>query len=159
MLICLKYLTCLNGRLDYFEEMSVKRGGTGSNNSSKTKKDDLLSKEEEFKRLNDELEKKTNNIVYEAEQILKAHERNLADTDYLSRLVGDLDENVDPSQIDNRPIRINSQPPVKFKVEDDLKKIIQKATKDDDDFDGRKSEELDIVPKVASEMSSDAQIR
>ena len=142
--------------------MSTRRGGSSSSKSSATvKKDDLLSKEEEFKRLNAELEKKTTNIVYEAEQVLKAQERNQADSEYLTKLVDGLNERTADS-FNQRPYRIESQQPARFKVEDDLKKFIQNAAKDDlddDDFDGRKSEELNIVPKVANEMSSDAQIR
>lgn len=129
--------------------MSTRRGG-GSGKSS-TKKDDLLSKEEEFKRLNAELEKKTTNIVYEAEQMLKAQERNQSDTEYLSKLI---DENVNQFE---RPLKlVEAQQPVKFKVEDDFKKFIQDVCSEAD-FDSHKSE--DIVPKVANEMSSDAQIR
>lgn len=135
---------------------------TSSSQKGSAKKDDLLSKEEEFKRLNAELEKKTTNIVYEAEQVLKAQERNQADTDYLMKLVGDLKES--PDNYESRPVRVESQQPLKFRVDDDLKKLIQNAARDDDatseiGFDGRKSEDLNIIPKVASEMSSDAQIR
>lgn len=128
---------------------SSKRSGK----SSTTKKDDLLSKEEEFKRLNAELEKKTTSIVYEAEQVLRAQEKNQADTDYFSKLLTE--------EVPGQPLRVESQAPVKFKVDDDLKKIIQDVAMDGEDsdvgFDGGKSE--DVVPKVANQMSSDAQIR
>lgn len=144
--------------------MSTRRTTGSKTSSTGGKKDDLLSKEEEFKRLNAELEKKTSNIVYEAEQVLKAQERNQVDSEYLSKLMSQYPD----TQIDEHrppPVRIDNQhqQPLKFRVDDDLKKLIQNAAavnEDDLDFDGRKSgDELGIVPKVASEMSSDAQIR
>ena len=46
----------------------------------------LLDKEEEYKRLNDELEKKTATLVYEAEQVLKANEKLLNEADYLEKI-------------------------------------------------------------------------
>jgi hypothetical protein len=46
-------------------------------NTSSVPKNDLLSKEEEYKRLNAELEKKTATLVYEAEKVLKANEKFL----------------------------------------------------------------------------------
>lgn len=49
----------------------------------------LLTKEEEYKRLNAELEKKTANLVFEAEQVLKANEKLIHETDYLNR-IGDV---------------------------------------------------------------------
>ncbi len=61
-------------------------------NAGATKKDEFLNKEEEYKRLNAELEKKTANLVYEAEQVLKANEKLLSDTDYLNK-VADIDLN------------------------------------------------------------------
>lgn len=143
--------------------MSTRRTTGSKSSSSVSKKDDLLSKEEEFKRLNAELEKKTNNIVYQADQVLKAHERNQVDSEYLSRLIDQYPAETQLQDIQRPPLRIESrqQQPSTFKVDDDLKKIIQFASNDDDDadFDGRKSDELGIVPKVANEMSSDAQIR
>lgn len=51
--------------------------------SSKTA---LETKEEEYKRLNEELEKKTANLVFEAEQALKANERLIHETDYLNKI-------------------------------------------------------------------------
>lgn len=143
--------------------MSSRRTTSSKSGSAASKKDDLLSKEEEFKRLNAELEKKTHNIVYEAEQVLKAHERNEVDSEYLSRLIDQYPSETQPNEVPRPPFRIESQTqqPVKFRVDEDLRKLIQNASKDGDDldFDGRKSDELGIVPKVANEMSSDAQIR
>lgn len=50
----------------------------------------LLDKEEEYKKLNAELEKKTANLVFEAEQVLKANEKLIHETDYLNK-IGDID--------------------------------------------------------------------
>lgn len=46
----------------------------------------LETKEEEYKRLNEELEKKTANLVFEAEQALKANEKLIHETDYLNKI-------------------------------------------------------------------------
>ncbi len=48
----------------------------------------LESKEEEYKRLNEELEKKTAHLVFEAEQALRANEKLIHETDYLNKIGG-----------------------------------------------------------------------
>ena len=50
----------------------------------------LLTKEEEYKRLNAELEKKTATLVFEAEQVLRANEKLIHETDYLNK-IGEVD--------------------------------------------------------------------
>ena len=52
----------------------------GDNNSY------LQNKEEEYKRLNAELEKKTATLVFEAEQVLRANEKLLNEADYLDKI-------------------------------------------------------------------------
>ena len=73
---------------------SVKSGHRLASSSSKMSsqpetvdtRSTLLHKEEEYKRLNAELEKKTANLVYEAEQVLKANEKLINETDYLNKI-------------------------------------------------------------------------
>ena len=60
---------------------SAKISSTGEDSKSH-----LLNKEEEYKRLNAELEKKTATLVYEAEQVLKANERVISETSYLNKM-------------------------------------------------------------------------
>jgi hypothetical protein len=78
--------------------------------ASNTKKDELLNKEEEYKRLNAELEKKTANLVYEAEQVLKANEKLLSDTDYLNKV----------ADIDMSTMGLGNRPPAQAKVASNL---------------------------------------
>lgn len=63
---------------------------TFNNNSddqrATSSKSALETKEEEYKRLNEELEKKTANLVFEAEQALKANEKLIHETDYLNKI-------------------------------------------------------------------------
>jgi hypothetical protein len=75
-----------------------------SNDASHTDtRSTLLNKEEEYKRLNAELEKKTANLVYEAEQVLKANEKLIHETDYLNKI-----SDVDFLNTDDRKAEISS---------------------------------------------------
>lgn len=104
-----------------------------NNFQDEPKKDDLLTKEEEYKRLNEELEKKTAFLVYEAEQVLKENEKLLNNSDYYHK--------------------IDSEPVFEF----------LKAEKNSDPVDVSVSYEQSnselVMPKAAGEMSNEAQIR
>ncbi|CAF0812083.1 unnamed protein product [Brachionus calyciflorus] len=108
------------------------------------KKDDLLTKEEEYKRMNEELEKKTAHLVFEAEQVLKANERFLFDTEYLDRI----------EQETSKKIAGYVEEPIK-KPEPVLKQI--QDYEDDDEYQFQS--DINILPKAANEMSNEAQIR
>jgi len=73
----------------------------------------LLNKEEEYKRLNDELEKKTATLVYEAEQVLKANEKLLNEADYLDKIS---DVNFLHTDNDKVVTRLNEKSQNKIKV-------------------------------------------
>jgi hypothetical protein len=154
-----------------------------------TKKDEFLNKEEEYKRLNAELEKKTANLVYEAEQVLKANEKLLNDTDYLNK-VADIDFNTlgvksTATKNASAPIKISTvNQSTKFKPNnnildfDEISKFranINKEMGDDenepnendsnyDQINAYLSENIDedrhqMIPRAANEMSNEAQIR
>ena len=69
-----------------FSSATASATAQGRGKSATTNANYLLDKEEEYKRLNDELEKKTATLVYEAEQVLKANEKLLNEADYLDKI-------------------------------------------------------------------------
>ena len=73
------------------------------NSSAEPIKNHLLTKEEEYKRLNAELEKKTATLVFEAEQVLKANERLLNEASQLENNVGVKTNDDKNEQRDGRP--------------------------------------------------------
>lgn len=150
------------------------------------KEDPYLTKEEEYKRLNAELEKKTANLVYEAEQVLKANEKLLNDTEYLNR-IAEIDS-THQVKVPTAPIPIvklsNLNQTNKFKSNlvdlDDLTRFkanIDKQIEEssmsnreeveynnsvldtflaDNNFD---EDKFNMIPRAANEMSNEAQIR
>jgi hypothetical protein len=151
-------------------------------NITSVPKNDLLSKEEEYKRLNAELEKKTATLVYEAEQVLKANEKLLQDADHLNK-ISDVDFLRDDkirskSFIGNKTGNLNLIDDKELNL---FKKKINRIENEDDDeneehLEQKENEyeetdllgklimnkdnfESNLIPKVANEMSSEAQIR
>ena len=153
-------------------------------NTPNVPKNDLLSKEEEYKRLNAELEKKTATLVYEAEQVLKANERLLQDADHLNK-ISDIDFLRDDKKrsksfigggggnnlnlIDDKELNSFKKKINRIENEEDENENVEKQHNDyeetnDDDLLGRlimnkDNLESNLIPKVANEMSSEAQIR
>ncbi|RNA31481.1 testis-expressed sequence 9 [Brachionus plicatilis] len=105
----------------------------GSSQQAEAKKDDLLSKEEEYKRLNEELEKKTAHLVYEAEQVLRENEKLLNDSDYYHK--------------------IDTEPVFEFLKAEKMGYPVEEST----NYEQTASELM--MPKAANEMSNEAQIR
>jgi len=136
----------------------------------------LLDKEEEYKRLNEELEKKTANLVYEAEQVLKANEKLLNEADYLDKisdvnfLQNDRKTTAKSSshanikskdEDDNDEEREEEEEVFKFQMNKKKLGLIEKNQLDndvdnDDDYYEANSA---LVPRQANEMSNEAQIR
>lgn len=104
-----------------------------TNFQDEPKKDDLLTKEEEYKRLNEELEKKTAYLVYEAEQVLKENEKLLNNSDYYHK--------------------IDSEPMFEFLRPEKNNNLVDESVSYE-----QTSSEL-VMPKTAGEMSNEAQIR
>ena len=69
---------------------SANNSKVSAKNEPADSRNTLLNKEEEYKKLNAELEKKTANLVFEAEQVLKANEKLIHETDYLNK-IGEID--------------------------------------------------------------------
>lgn len=128
----------------------------------------LLDKEEEYKRLNAELEKKTANLVYEAEQVLKANEKLINEADYLDKIT-------DVNFLNNETIskqKFSHKETSKSNLVDinelaHLKQTISNFENDndyddDDNNDENQTEQLQsnqLIPRSANEMSNEAQIR
>ena len=119
----------------------------------------LLNKEEEYKRLNAELEKKTATLVYEADQVLKANERHLFarqsttnDTTSNNTAPNGRQE-ADEYEHLRRMMRSHTT----ATTNTDLANRVADA--DDDDEGGGQMTATGIMPQGASEMSSDAQLR
>lgn len=148
----------------------------------------LQTKEEEYKRLNAELEKKTANLVFEAEQVLKANEKLIHETDYLNKISDvnfrDIEDEKGTYLSNNR--MVNKSELSQFKetinnLEDsDMEEIYEHNEIEDDEVNHRQrtsgtgirglvnkivddedaSENTNgFMPKSANEMSSVAQIR
>ena len=147
------------------------------------KKDELRDKEEEYKRLNAELEKKTANLVYEAEQVLKANEKLLSDTDYLNKIA-----DIDMRTISTKPDPVstikltNVNQANKFKSNlldfDEISTFKTNINKELESEYGQggenisfnnlntflttnedEEEKMNMIPRAANEMSNEAQIR
>lgn len=126
----------------------------------------LLNKEEEYKRLNAELEKKTATLVYEAEQVLKANEKLINETDYLDRIT-------DINFLNNETIKKQTREKTQHSLIDlnelaHFKQTINNLEDnqlDEDDYHSTEQTEettptdRQLFPKSANDMSSDAQIR
>ncbi len=129
----------------------------------------LLDKEEEYKRLNAELEKKTANLVYEAEQVLKANEKLINEADYLDKIT-------DVNFLNNETIskqKFLHKETSKSNLIDinelaHLKQTISNFENDnhyddDDNNDENRTEQMlqsnQLIPRSANEMSNEAQIR
>ena len=133
-------------------------------------KNEFLTKEEEYKRLNDELEKKTANLVYEAEQVLKANEKLFQEVNLIGKI----------SEVDYKTLLMDEEKPsekrtnlnaaAKFMDLNELKSF--KKTIDNielshglkervevDEEDVGDEDESAVMPRVANEMSNDAHIR
>jgi hypothetical protein len=140
-------------------------------NSGKNKemKNEFLTKEEEYKRLNDELEKKTANLVYEAEQVLKANEKlfqevnligKISEVDYKTFLMDEEKPNEKRTNMNaGKFMDLNELKSFKKTIDNielshGLKEKGEYNAEEDDDED-----ESSVMPKVANEMSNDAQIR
>jgi hypothetical protein len=154
---------------------------TFNDSNTSVLKNDLLSKEEEYKRLNAELEKKTATLVYEAEQVLKANEKLLQDADHLNK-ISEVDFLRDDKAIGKSFIGSNKTGNLNLIDDKELnlfkKKINRIQNENDEDEQAEKQEndyeetdflgklimnkdniESNLIPKVANEMSSEAQIR
>lgn len=134
--------------------------------------DPLLSKEEEYRRLNEELERKTAALVRDAEEALKANEYLINEADQLSKIS---DINFLTNEAIGSDNATSSKPPRKEKSNlfdvNDLAKF--KQTIDNLEGDENQNDEeayndnLDdvdtktnmLIPKSANEMSNEAQIR
>ena len=157
--------------------------------SAKAYTNDLLSKEEEYKRLNEELEKKTQNLVFEAEQVLKANEKLLNEADYLNKIseVDFLSEKrITPSKPNKKNVsnlldanEISSFKRTIMNIEskneyDDRDEEFRGSTIEDNEPRGSSLEkelsafyaskdkmDLDpsLMPRAANDMSNEAQIR
>jgi hypothetical protein len=135
----------------------------------------LMSKEEEYLKLNAELEAKTATLVYEADQVLKENEKLLSDASFLTRLNNNdyIDNLVSNYKIETakkpakltllkKPVAGRSTTTTGIEL-DDFHKAIENIEKtndynnddDDDDDDGSNL----VIPRQANDMSNDAQIR
>ncbi|XP_041356069.1 testis-expressed protein 9-like [Gigantopelta aegis] len=65
---------------------SGRRSASGTKNNNVTKTSDIYSKEEEYKRLNEELEVKTANLVREAEEVMRDQESVLSKSRLLDNI-------------------------------------------------------------------------
>lgn len=139
----------------------------------------LLSKEEEYLKLNAELEAKTATLVYEADQVLRENEKLYSDTSLLSRIntteyldsvVSNYNEAKPPKSLTLlRQQKAIASAKSDFELDEFHKAIenIEKKTdtdwNNDDEFDDKHDNEMNdnnsFLPKQASEMSSVAQIR
>jgi hypothetical protein len=126
----------------------------------------LLDKEEEYKRLNEELEKKTANLVYEAEQVLKANEKLLNEADYLDK-ISDVNflqndrkttlEQHSTKEDDDQEEDKEEDEVFKFQMNKKKLGLIEKNEIDEDYYNDNANSAL--VPRQANEMSNEAQIR
>jgi hypothetical protein len=125
----------------------------------KSANEHVMTKEEEYLRINAELEAKTAELVYEADQVLRENEKMLSDAtimsrintdDYLNNLISDL-HIVRPESKKNN---FSLQPDYgSVDVYRQAKNNIQ--TEQDDQFDL----ESNVMPKQLNEANNDAQIR
>ena len=144
----------------------------------------LLSKEEEYLKLNAELEAKTATLVYEADQVLKENEKLLSETsllscvknsDYLNNIISNLKNETETNQLKFAPSSLLKQPnhiqykkSIKSGIElDEFQKAIENVEKtiepgwnevDDEEKDDIVSN-CELIPKQATGMSNEAQIR
>jgi hypothetical protein len=140
----------------------------------------LLSKEEEYLKLNAELEAKTATLVYEADQVLKENEKLYSDTSLLSRInTTDYLDSVVSNYNEAKPPKsltlLRQQKAIasaKSGIElDEFHRAIENIEKktdtnwnnddeiDDEHDDDEMNDHNSFLPKQASEMSSVAQIR
>ena len=123
----------------------------------------LLNKEEEYKRLNAELERKTATLVFEAEQVLKANEKLINEADYLNRIS---DVNFLNNETISKPSREKSNIFENINELASFKHTISNYEQDENNLDDDTDLALptadavaQLIPRSANDMSSEAQIR
>ncbi len=148
----------------------LRQTSSNTSNNEPPVNNTLLTKEEEYKRLNAELEKKTANLVFEAEQVLKANEKLIHETDYLNK-ISDVDfrENEEKLDVQNKQqiyeysddsehennyeeLLGNKGRPSGKSVRSLVGQLVDEENFACDNANG-------LIPKSANDMSSTAQIR
>ena len=134
----------------------------------------LLNKEEEYLKLNAELEAKTATLVYEADQVLKENEKLLSEASILTRINNnDYLENIISNIKNDTRLKSSNTSLMKPKlisksdtqeqheiesIENTLGVVWNEADYINDDEDLTNRSNL-LMPKQANEMSNDVQIR